>query len=380
MARSNPSRSGITASDTVTNNGLITGTYNVGCGVPLNQVNTLTVSGNWSDGPLPTAPYPISIGLPALGTPTISNSLQGAQPVVGQQIQLTGSQSLPTCMSMKSQSWAVTSGTAVGGYPPAPTPPITSGSGSLTPLSSTCSSSATCSLYWTSPGNSQGVSYSQIASTTSGDGLTEPSGVATGTFSVQGPSAVTLTTPTISPVSIGLSPLYMGMFTPPNTPGIVFSASLQQPQAAQGKIVFVQYVNQFNYQYTTSGGCAPISSPAGVDTAYPYDESSVGATTYSTNDNPGIPLYTNASEATASFSATMYLMWQPSLTSSPVIPVPLGFITWQWSGDAVQNAGAWSFKQTPASPSASLFTPSTSYPPNWSIVSIPPNPPCGLHF
>jgi len=172
----------------------------------------------------------------------------------------------------------------------------------------------------------------------------------------------------------------MGMFLPPSTPGIVFNASLQQPQAAQGTIVFVQNLNQYNYQYTTTGGCQLQSYGPGIDGGYPIDQSPVGATTYSTNDSPGIPLYTNATEGTASFSATMFLMWQPSLTSYPVIPVPLGSINWQWSGDALQNGGTWAFKQPPGSPIVSLFTPSTAYPPNGNIVTISTTPPCGLHF
>jgi len=82
------------------------------------------------------------------------------------------------------------------------------------------------------------------------------------------------------------------------------------------------------------------------------------------------------------FPAASDLLTFPVKTpaASPVIPIPLGYITWQWSGDALQNAGTWSLKQ-PGSSSASTFTPSTSYPPNWSsIVTIPTTAPCGLHY
>jgi hypothetical protein len=295
--------------------------------------------------------------------------------VVGQQIALTEDVPSPQNQYIKSRSWNVTSGTAIGGYPTAPAMSTTSGSVSLTPLSSTCSSSSTCTLYWVSPGNSLTVDYSYTLT----NGQTSPS--VSATFNVQGPSTPNLTTPTISPVTVSLvnNLLYMGMFSPPATPGIVFDAQVQQPEAAQGEIVFVQYLNQYNYQYTTSGSCPLQSYGPGFDTGYPYDLSSVGALTYSTNDTPGIPLYTNASEATASFNATTYLMWQPNLPSSSVIPVPLGSITWQWSGDAVQNGGTWSLNPT-ASPTASAFTPSANYPPNGSIITIAQQPPCGLHY
>lgn len=45
------------------------------------------------------------------------------------------------------------------------------------------------------------------------------------------------------------------------------------------------------------------------------------------DDSPGMPLFSNDTEASESFSATMYLMWQPNLSNS--IPVPLGSVTWQ---------------------------------------------------
>lgn len=318
--------------------------------------------------------------------PTITGpnaQLPNPSAVVGQQILLTTTPTADTLATLpiplafsnnpSQTSWQV-AGTAVGGYPSVPTTPLTSGSGSLTPLSSTCSNSPTCTLYWVSTGNPLTVRYTYTL--TNG----QTSQPVSATFNVQGPSAISLTTPTISPVSIGFQNPQMGMFVPPSTSGIVFNASLTQPQATQGTIIFVQYLNQFNYQYTTSPSCAPITLAPGVDFAYPYDESQVGATTYSTNDSPDIPLYTNATEATASFNATMYLMWQPNLTSYPVIPVPLGYITWYWSGDAVQSGGTWSFKETPESPVASTFTASSSYPPNWIITSVPPNPPCGLHY
>jgi hypothetical protein len=370
----------------VQNSTTITGTYSVPCSVQLNYANEFDVSGAWIDGGTATSVFAsLPINLPAAPSPTISfnnSTVTSVQTVVaGQHILLTGSQSMPNCMSLQSQHWTVPTGTAIGGYPSVPsTGAITSGSISATPLTSTCSTSSTCTLYWVSPGSSQnwvpsGNSLTASYSYTMTNGqASQTSPAASATFNVQGPTAATMTTPTISPVSIGLSPLQMGMFVPPTTPGIAFNATLTQPQAAQGTIAYVQYLNNFNLQYTTSGGCAPFGYGPGIDGAYPYDQSPNGAKSYSTNDSPGIVLYNNSTAATASFQATMYLMWQPTLSSS--IPVPLGDVTWQWSGTATESGGKWTLQPT-VSPSASLFTPSASYPPSGSIVTIG-NPPCGL--
>jgi len=170
-------------------------------------------------------------------------------------------------------------------------------------------------------------------------------------------------------VSIGLSPLEMGLFALPSTSGIVFNAALTQPSTA-GSILFVQYLNNYNLTYNNGSGCAFSYGP-GLDSYYPYDSSAVGAPQASTNDSPGIILYSDASEATASFNATMYLMWQPNASAS--IPVPLAYIGWQWSGDAVQTNGAWSLKSS--SRSANQFVVSSGFPAWTKTVQIG-QPPC----
>jgi len=342
---------------------------------------TLTAYYPNGDSPFELVQQAFSVVLPAVAPNIKSNTNNNndvvgdtQNVVVGQQIVLTEDVPSPQNQQIQSRSWTVTSGIAVGGYPTAPSISITSGSVSLTPISSTCSASPSCTLYWVAPGTSLTVTYAYTLT----NGQTSPT--VSATFNVQGPSAVSLTTPTISAVSIGLSPLEMGMFVPPETSGIEFNATLQQPQGANGNIVFVQTLNSYDYQYSTSGTCPLQSYGPGFDGGYPTDESAVGATSYSTNDSPGVPLYSNATGVTASFSATTYLMWQPSLTSSPVIPVPLGYINWQWSGSAVQNGEVWSFKQPPGSPIVSLFSPSSNYPPNGNIVTISSTLPCNLHY
>src|SRR5208282_148618 len=98
----------------------------------------------------------------------------------------------------------------------------------------------------------------------------------------------------------------------------------------------------------------------GIDKTYPYSYVYPAETW----DTPaaGLPNLTNYGEAWESFTATMYLMWDPaippsgqpsctpaktvenadgSFTSSAStcasIPVPLSSVTWHWSGCAINT-------------------------------------------
>lgn len=105
--------------------------------------------------------------------------------------------------------------------------------------------------------------------------------------------------------------------------------------------------------------CHPLTQPVattgtGLDTQYPY------STAASTNDNPSVGLDSTADkEVNRAFNATMYLMWTSGLTSA--IPVPLGSVSWTFSGDATFNSttGVWSVVS--GSSSASPFVASSSY-------------------
>jgi hypothetical protein len=66
-------------------------------------------------------------------------------------------------------------------------------------------------------------------------------------------------------------------------------------------------------------------------------------------------------EVTRNFSASMYLMWKSATSGS--IPVPLGYVTWSWYGDAKQTnttTHAWSLQSSPTNRSASAFHPTTT--------------------
>jgi hypothetical protein len=65
----------------------------------------------------------------------------------------------------------------------------------------------------------------------------------------------------------------------------------------------------------------------------------------------------------------MYLMWRPGLTND--IYVPLGYVTWQFFGDASQS-GTWTV-QSDSTRSANAFVQSSSYP-TWTST-LPTNGP-----
>jgi len=106
--------------------------------------------------------------------PTISlggTPVSGTQSVVvGQQISLTGSQPLPNCMTLQSQSWSQPQGTAIAGYTNAngKGPPDTTG-GNVQLLPASLNTSP-ITFYWVYPGNPNplNVSYGAVLATTSG--------------------------------------------------------------------------------------------------------------------------------------------------------------------------------------------------------------------
>jgi hypothetical protein len=125
-----------------------------------------------------------------------------------------------------------------------------------------------------------------------------------------------------------------------------------------------------------------------LDATYPY--SNTNSTNDSFNDSPDSPLYD--SEVEQVFSATTYLMWDPAMpsgcspavtdadgvstqsTCSQSIPIPLGSISWSWSGDAIQTP---QFKPNPNNSnyilgcgpeSENSFVPSSQYP-QWQAIA-----------
>jgi hypothetical protein len=266
--------------------------------------------------------------------------------VVGQQVALSASYSLPSGVSVTSQSWSVP-GTTVGGYNAS----VNSGQTIATNFSQQSNT-----FYWVTPGSSLVVTYTVKLSNGS-------SSSASTTFNVSGPTSAQLATSTsavhISTIS-GQPYLQYGNQTA-GVAGITFTGSATN--SSGGSFSFVHLIT--SYQVVRSSTCS-YSPGTGLDNYYPFPSS--GSTA---SDSPASELYSSESKVSESFGATMYLMWQSSTSGS--IPVPLGYVPWQWSGTAVQNAGVWTVSS--GSGSASAFVSSTAYP-TWTTHVTNGNPPC----
>ncbi len=277
-------------------------------------------------------PFPVSVTLPPAPAPNIlfgGNNVTGTTQsvVVGQQIALSSSVSLPACMSISSQSWSTPGGTAVGGYS------ASNSSGSVTPLPSTNNSSFT--FYWAYPASSLSMSY-QYTMSAGGGSVNSP--VATTTFNVTGPTGGSMTTTPYTQVTIanfssgtGCSAgpyLVYGNETgscssPSGTPGMKFNSPTGYSNASNGKFFNVQLINTDTF----TGSFSHTTTP-GLDTSYPW----AGGQAPPTNDGPDFALASSDTSITRSFNATMFLMWQSNNANS--IPVPLGYQTWAFSGTA----------------------------------------------
>lgn len=124
------------------------------------------------------------------------------------------------------------------------------------------------------------------------------------------------------------------------TPGIRFIPSGNVP--ATGTFVYGQLIISDTTTYShNSGGSMVCTHNAGVDNHFPYQ----GVDQYDqAGDAPFAPLPSSYDTVSRSFNATMYLLWQPSLSNS--IPIPLGYQSWQFSNSTTQSNGSW---QTPTS-------------------------------
>ncbi|HTF63634.1 MAG TPA: hypothetical protein VK638_13115 [Edaphobacter sp.] len=256
---------------------------------------------------------------------------------VGQQMALTATYTLPNGASVQSQSWSV-SGTTIGSY-----------------IASRNSSSANAAdfgnqgttFYWLSPGMNT-VTFNL----TPNDG--SPSVSASVNFNVEGPTSASVNSSTGTPMIQNNDLLTFG--DPFGTPGISFSVIATDPQDFSGTYSWVQVITNSSATDTDlSGYTQHCTYGPGLDETYPY------STGFTANDSPNIGLDSNHTEVTDSDAFRMYLMWTPN-TSSPTIPVPLGFIDWSWSGDAQrdQSIGNWLLESSSVGPHS--FVPSTSFP------------------
>ncbi len=277
--------------------------------------------------------------------------------MAGQQIALTVP--TPSGYSIQSQSWnipnqsAITGGFVNGAGTPGTQPSAAAG-GSQAPIPSMNQNGLT--LYWIKPGdNGETVTYTYTLNN-------GQQASATATFNIGGPtgtlipaeylqttdSATVVTNPTNASAA-------MQMQNSPRlaTAGVVFIESASLPST--GKVIWVQVLKSVTYAQLVHWGMAytpPASVSNQLDGVYPYPG---GNPIYTTNDSPNRYLYSVLGDATVSFDATMYALWDPALpagctpantdnktyqstaSTCTSIPIPLGSARWRWSACAINQ-------------------------------------------
>jgi len=263
----------------------------------------------------------------------------------------------------------------------------------------TNTTSSSLSWFFIVPGATETVTVTE----TYGSGVTAS---ATEYYSVAGPTGdtpsaamlpnnqtvqITTTTIEMGDGSIYTGPVLYDFGTPltcssdeiPPEAGVVFSTN-DCSAPASGSFLWVQIVNGDQTKELDSNGnwTCPAQPESGLDKTYPY------STGPSANDSPPAPLSPEA-ELQRSFNATMYLLWDPAIppadqqTCSPAqleagsgvattcasIPIPLGWVSWGFSGCAINtlaqqmnNGTTWTLNCGIAAPS----TPQQTGYPSWN--------------
>lgn len=318
--------------------------------------------------------------------------------LAGQKIVL--SVATPSGYSIQSQSWSFSHQSAItGGFTNTAGngPPSASGGGveaADPPLNQN-----SLTFYWVDPGDN-GETVTCNYTLTNG-----ASGSATATFNINGPTGNLLPTATMLPnnqavqiitdsdgADLSLTGSSLPGYSNGNM-GIVFSANATVPSANPGAFIWVQIVtsDQSSMIDRKNGSIdCPATPASGLDNAYPY----LPAAQY-VSDSPysNLEQYSDG-EYSRSFSATMYLMWDPALpsgctTATPSnastctsIPIPLGKVNWHFSGCAINtktshpNGTTWSLQCGVGAPSA----PESSGFPEWTnAVANGEADTCGPH-
>jgi hypothetical protein len=270
------------------------------------------------------------------------NSAPTQSAVTGQLINLTTHPTvLPNGIGISQSTWDV-GGTNVGSYAP-----MTSGAAAPAPTDLTQTTLNTYWAYSSGTGDSFEVRYQYCVDV---EGLANPcSPLSTAPFSVAG-GGLMLSVPysllTIDYLQVCGSPagtmenfLVYGniigsncaMTIPGSTPGIEFTPS-GAPSA--GTYTYAQLIDSDTW--TIAQKCV---SSQGLDGNYPYRGIIAGTNPLIAVDAPNSPL-PNGYVVSRSFTATMFLLWTPSIANS--IPVPIGYQTWEFAGGAQQNLqGVW---------------------------------------
>jgi|GEM_PF-3040341 len=325
---------------------------------------TITVNNGFGSG---------SATVTVIAPPTINGPNGSISPrtptsvYAGQRVSL--SVAAPSGLSIQSQTWSFgNSADAVGGFN------ASTSSGSVSSVTTTSNSNLV--FYFIIPGKTEtvtvNVTYSngKQASATATFNVGGPTGNLLNAWMASNNQALQITTePALSLTGSSYTENDGGNL------GMVFQANSGQ-SFSSGSWVWVQLINSNQEKTIDSSGSwdcpADPKSQSGLDTTYPYSS----GVSYM-NDSPPSSM-TGYAEYQRSFSATMYLMWDPQLPSS--IPVPLESVSWGFSGCAIntllpQNNGTtWTLQCGLAAPS----TPQPSGYPEWQQLS-PDSVTCSAH-
>jgi hypothetical protein len=329
---------------------------NVAAVTPAESANLSVVSHGWDGNgfqstggnPAGSPSRAISISPVPAPTPQIvfqGNNVAGAgaqSVVVGQQIALNRSVTIPPGLAISVESWTV-DGTPIAGYT------ADANSDSVTQLTSFVGSSMT--FYWIAAASSLNVTYSYCM-------VNNQCNEATATFNVDAPHPIVVSTNTGQWQILG-SKLSYGDKTVGATHGILFT--LTPPLGYSGSYQWVQVIKNDTVYLTVNGTNFTCGPDSGLDNTYPY------STTNPVGDSPESNLVSSASYQQHYFDATMYLMWSPGLPSS--IFVPLGHLEWITTGTAVNTSNVWSIDTQNSSPpagSSPAFQLSATYP-SWTV-------------
>ena len=284
----------------------------------------------------------------------ISGSKNVPPRYAGQQIAFTGCVPSSVASMVTSESWtpsAPDSGVAVAGFSVGPKTgdPATSYKEAMTQVSATtCRSDRSycdfAPFYVVTPGN-----YTFTFSYTLNNN-SQQTGSASVTFNVTGPSGndlVAVTPGTVNVVPPGqLNDDGSSTTVPWLKLGDTRSDALKVGMKFDGKAdALANFGGAYLWVQTLDFAQKRLTNPStpdqvvvsSLDNCYPYAENRA-----STNDSPGLGLNDADGEAAEDFSATMYLLWRPPVAAgcsgdACIVPVPLGFVNWGFSGDAINT-------------------------------------------
>jgi hypothetical protein len=309
---------------------------------------------------------------------------------IGQQIALTGV--LPSGYTIKNVSWSGPDpANTVGGYSA-----VADGVGQVLPMpSQICPTSGNCNFtyYYVASKNGDHVTFSYTLS----NNLT---GSAQVIFNASGPTGSLVVQPNMLVDGSGVQVLLVGTDPKLSTTGvgasgksgITFTSNATAPAGTNQSVTWVQLLTSMQTQYININGpfAIPLSPQSGLDNTYPY----TNASPTTTNDTPNAALPSIYGEGWESFSAKMFMLWDPGLPSGCTIaktvqnangtfsstasnctsiPVPLSSVTWHWSGCAINslanqaNGTTWIRSTSNGCPVQTLGTPAAeSSFPTWT--------------